>query len=540
MHIPRRVALLLSWVLISLALGLPGRSGAALVPIGWVPDSWGLLPFPRGTTMFHFTRRIVADPTVASRFALGHLIFGLYQSDSGGGWVSSTPHCLSIVRALAPQLAKQAEDALDLLGGCGVEGLAFDQTDPLAMYASTYNFNLGLQPDGTFKPSIEYGGVYRAFLQVTPTPPIGPITTPRIGPVPSITIGQIPPLGPDFGVSSGGIVWKNILDGVRGNAVAVKHLSAGSATTIVVGRIQRSDNPVDVGTDTNEWCTLYKGPLPTGVVNSCSPSLYISYNGGRTWETRYFNPPAGCPNSWQNVTTSSALVGNIAFDPENPSVIYAGANSGLYVSIDNGVTWSLKLTACGSSPGFDATFGDPGTQRLYAGNNIGEIFVATTNAPGTPGPGAFTKLKLSQPIAGRILTVMLDARDMPPYPGAQQRDMFVASWTNQPGPGTGGVYKVHDNGDGTAKVTKMFSSLLEPFKPTWDSLDTHPNPTVRGAAILAKGLLPYPLFFDEQLIRTSLFLEQHPLAPDFIYASTVAGGVWLRAADCPLASQTSC
>ncbi|MCA1831281.1 MAG: hypothetical protein LC750_00775 [Actinobacteria bacterium] len=193
----------------SVALILPSAGHSALPPVGWIPDQLGL-PFIAATAgdgkpvPVYTSRRIVADPTVKGRFLLGNAIFGLYESVPGVGWTTLTPYCLPRVSVnpatddLVYGTTDAAFDLLGALGGCGVEGIAFDPQDPLAVYVSAYNLTLNLS--NLNSPKVEYGGVYKAELRVqTATPPV------------------------NQGVSTGGITWRRILPGIRGNAIAVDH-----------------------------------------------------------------------------------------------------------------------------------------------------------------------------------------------------------------------------------------------------------------------------------------------------------------------------
>ncbi|GAC1410951.1 MAG: hypothetical protein NVSMB57_05180 [Actinomycetota bacterium] len=390
-----------------------------------------------------------------------------------------TPQCLSLVGSSV------LSRALPAFPGCGVEGIALDESggdplSPLGLYVSTYNLDL---LGNLNAPPVAPGGIFRSEL---------PISTRR--------------------VRTAGLTWTELLPGVRGNALMVKRTGLGPAT-IVAGRIQKTSG--DVGTDTNAWCPG----------SSCSPSLYVSYDDGATWSTRNF-VGSPCPNGQGNVPTSSKLVGGLSYDHNNNNVFYAAANSGLWVSIDDGLTWKSALSSCGNSAGFALTqLAAPADARIYTGRNVAtaptsEIWSAPT---GSAGPGAFSKLSLINAqtggafvLPGWVQSIVLDARD------ASERTMFVASWMQATvSGGRGGVYKIVDQGNGTATVTDLHASFLEPYR---DCLNLDPPAT---KDCLDKLHLPYPLIFSP-VWRPSLFLAQHPLEPDLIYASSVLGGVWTR------------
>lgn len=470
-----------------------GSRGETLLPeINWVPNTIATVPLPnsnnQGLSWLHVTRRIVPQPPIVNtsvpvaggqpspRFLLGHALFGLYTSSPGVGWVPLTPQCFTLV---GPNRLK---DILPLLPGCGIEGIAFDPADPLGVYVSTYNINIFAVP-----PTVDPGGIFKSEL--------------RFG------IGSR-----SFTVGTAGLTWTELLHGVRGNAIAVKRPTPAQKATIVVGRIQQGGS---VGVDDNGVC---RSAVPPAGWNKCSPSVYVSDNDGVTWSAKYFTG-SGC--SISNVVTSPAIVGNLAFDPQNNTVVYAGSNGGFFQSVDSGRTWAVVKPWCGHNAGFAATSGS-GTQRIYIGNHLGEIWTGPTG-PGGVNAATLKPLFLSEPLPLQILSVILDTRD------PTERTILVAAWSGtnpntfpNTGRGAGGVFKVIDRGDGTAEVIDLKASFLEDCAGLVSSnLCTSLNTTLRST------LLPYPLV-KEPNFRASLFLAQHPLVPDLIYASTVFGGVWTR------------
>lgn len=471
--------MLMAALCVGALLAVPAAPGAGLVPAtGWIPNSLVMPPFPSVTTAplratwLHPTRRIVPQHGAPGRFLMGHALYGLWQSVPGYGWAPLTPQCLSIV---GPLLARPI---LPMLPGCGVEGIAFDEATnprrPLAVYVSTFDIDL-LAPGTPIAP----GGIYKAEL------PVG-----------------------TRAISTAGLTWRPLLTGVRGNAILVKRSGSGPAT-IVAGRIQR--NGADVGTDVNTWCAAG---------GDCSPSVYVSHDDGQTWGVRTFT---GSPCS-SSVGTSSRLVGGLDYDRNNPNVIYAAANSGLWSSRDNGATWSYSFFSCGNSPGFAITKKTPsGAGRVYVGKNeAGSNVSGIWWAPAGPGgPGSFAQLTLrdaatNQPVSlsGWTQSILIDERD------PSERTLYVAAWrdaNSNGGGGLGGVYKVVDQGNGVALVTDLRASFLEPAR---DCFGHSPN-------CLNNLNPPWPLIFHP-LWRPSLFLAQHPLVPDLLYASSVYGGVWTK------------
>jgi hypothetical protein len=326
------------------------------------------------------------------------------------------------------------------------------------MYVSTYNIVVNLA-NGT--AIVDPGGVYKAELR----------------------------LGNGFvRTGSGGLLWRKLLGGVRGNAIAVKRPTRNTPATIIAGRIQQSSA---VGVDSNPWCSP-----------GCSPSVYVSTDDGAHWSTKTFAPVPACDNG--TVLKTSRLVGNLAFDPVDNNVVYAGANSGLWFSKDNGQSWAnVPGPPCGGSPGFAVTKvpDSQGRRHIYVGDAASKLWVGTT---GPGGPSALTPIAMPA-LKGQLLSVLVDERD------PTERTLFVSGWSPSPQT-TGGVWKVTVKSDyASATVEDLKGSLLDPYPPVTGTLST----------------FPYPLVFDPRF-RSSLFLAQHPLAPDLLYASGVLGGVWTR------------
>src|SRR5207249_2751359 len=130
---------------------------------------------------------------------------------------------------------------------------------------------------------------------------------------------------------------------------------------------------------------------------------------------------------------------------------------------------------CNATPGFAATSdANPSNQRFYLGLGP-RLFAASRGAGGTGTFAFLTPTPGSASVAGQILSVVVDARD------PSGRTLFISAWSVPPagGGGAGGVYKVVDNGDGTASYTDLKASLLEPLQP-----------------VLGQSFIQYPLIFN--------------------------------------------
>lgn len=363
----------------------------------------------------------------------GSLTGGAHESRDGFAWITTAPHCLARSWIIQPHLT-----------GCGVETIVEDPADPRILFATSFDFSREIEGRYTISP----GGV--SFADGS-----GPGRT---------------------------ALWHRSLSGVRGNGLAVSHGDlAGAPTRIVVGRIQATQ--WDVGFDDNVFCESVARD------DGCSPSVYISDDGGHSWGPRYFEG-SPCPNGQGAPLTSSRLVSWVGFDPAHPNVIYASANSGLWVSSDAGATWTNPVSRCALSPGVALVAG-----RVYVGTSEGEILVAEA---GPDGPGGFEALTADAPIGGAIQSLMPDARD------PSGRTLFVASWAAISGQNSGGVYRIRHAGD-HAVVTDLGQDLIDGIHPATDD-------ALRG------------LRHDMQ----SLFLAQNPRDPDVIYVTSRGGGLYVR------------
>jgi hypothetical protein len=65
---------------------------------------------------------------------------------------------------------------------------------------------------------------------------------------------------------------------------------------------------------------------------------YVSTDGGATWQEGTFS----YDDSEESIRTDQGtlLVNALAIDPQNPDIMYAGTDSGAYVSFDGGGHWA--------------------------------------------------------------------------------------------------------------------------------------------------------------------------------------------------------
>jgi hypothetical protein len=69
---------------------------------------------------------------------------------------------------------------------------------------------------------------------------------------------------------------------------------------------------------------------------------------------------------WEGVDANFLL-----FDPQNPSTVYLGANDGIYVSYDTGVSW-FPVGQCGAGTSVTRLAFDPyDTNVIWAGTTNG-------------------------------------------------------------------------------------------------------------------------------------------------------------------------
>lgn len=341
---------------------------------------------------------------------------GLHASVGGGVWaeVSAAPDCLLYW--------------ID----CAYESVVPDPVQPDAIYATTYRY--------VRHPHTWYGIEPRGVERVVNL------------------------------ASSNEALTQTLLEGVRGNALAVSAAISDAPNRLVVGRIQQ--DPHSVGLDSNPFCEAVERE------DACAPSVYLSNDDGVTWAPRYFEP-APCPNGMGDIVTSSRLVGSIAFDPSRPDVIYASANSGLWVSTDGGDSWTNRLVRCGSA-GAIAFSGD----KVYLGTPSGALLAADAEADGPSG------FQVVAQVPGAIQSILPDSRD------PSGRTVFLATWAAVSGTNRGGVFRVSDLGDGESHVFDLTDPATIP------GLDANN--------------------------RQALYLAQSPIDPDLLFASRVRGPIHVR------------
>jgi len=385
-------------------------------------DTFGIPPAqPPGEAggAWWLTRRIGTSPLLPEVQHLGSLFHGMYVSAGGGAWVNVSPGCLLPMRSPVPQfhdLYRPAREIAVAATGLDACGVEGIAYDPL-IPSRIYASAFNVEDVSLSGALLGPGGVY---------------------------------VSDDLGLG-----WRKLLGGLRGNGLAVARAGAGPAT-IVVGYIQANNGAI--------------GNTPGG------GSLSISADDGRTWRNVSL-PASGCADA---VPTTQRITPTVAMPPDDPDLIYAGTNAGLYASTDGGDTFTLLRQACGGTWGLALS---PDGDRVWIGDHEGRIYRADT------GSSIFTFL--TDLGAGKVQSLLLD-RD--------GRTLYAAMWD-----GNGAaVYRI--DGQNGARA-QLGDSLLEPLDRS-----ALPKPFPLGPE-MANGTMP------------SLFLGR-PLGR--LEVSTVLRGVFTR------------
>jgi photosystem II stability/assembly factor-like uncharacterized protein len=157
---------------------------------------------------------------------------------------------------------------------------------------------------------------------------------------------------------------------------------------------------IKLGISRTNPAVLYASVLATDLTHSGSPNagIYISQNGGATWQKKSFNScmcPASGSSCGDNGSNQCDYDHFISPDPLNPSTVYFGSIS-LYKSTDSGASWVRKVdvytttgvvtvhpdqhTGVFSASGALLLGNDGGVYRSSDGANTFENLNATLNA----------------------------------------------------------------------------------------------------------------------------------------------------------------
>ncbi|MET0622748.1 MAG: SBBP repeat-containing protein, partial [Pyrinomonadaceae bacterium] len=234
--------------------------------------------------------------------------------------------------------------------------------------------------------------------------------------------------------------------------------------------------------------------------------VYKSTDGGQSWQ---LTGAAGAPN----VPT---LVRSVVVDPSNASVIYAAASPGVYKSTDGGAHYELKNS--GLSPALVNSLAvDPSaTSTIYAGvanglyktTNGGDSWTAQTT--GFPGPMTFYEV-LVNPSNSQVVYAATNR-------GVYKTTNGGASWAAS----NAGIFQ----GSATlslafdpSNTNTLYVGMAAAGSSVYKSIDggAHWTPSGEGLTYSSSG-------FENIPAVTALVVD--PASPSTVYAATDAAGVY--------------
>jgi len=245
-----------------------------------------------------------------------------------------------------------------------------------------------------------------------------------------------------FAGSAGGGIWKTTVAGSTGSTgypagVAWTYVPTGYPTIAVSSIIINPSNPNEMYAGTGEVYNSAApgvGPIGAGTFRlfrgSYGVGILKSIDGGTTWTK-------SLDFSYSNLKG----VSDMAFDPNNPLIVYAATTDGLYRTINGGASWQLVLNV---PLAMDLAYKPGSSTTLYAAigdlGSTGSGVYKTTDADNSGTP-TFTLCNNGIPFSGIGGKIQLAVTPL-------NTNLVYASIGNDPITQTGpeGLYKSTNSG----------------------------------------------------------------------------------------------
>jgi len=168
-----------------------------------------------------------------------------------------------------------------------------------------------------------------------------------------------------------------------------KSTNAGASWTTATDNLP-SLGVNDVAVDPNNSNIMYIATGDDDAGDTYSVGILKSTDGGITWQMTGLN----------YTVNQTRKISRVLIHPTNSNMIFAGTSSGLYRSLNGGITWVRVL---GGSPIKDVEFkpGDPSviyactTKNFYRSTNSGASFVQASSAAGVPGAALIGRMAIA-------------------------------------------------------------------------------------------------------------------------------------------------
>jgi uncharacterized protein (TIGR03437 family) len=252
------------------------------------------------------------------------------------------------------------------LTNSSITSLAIDPQNPAIIYAGT-RYNSLTQLGGVYKSAD--GGANWSPVNSGLTVVINGVTF--IASISDLAIDPSNPniiyAGSDFNFNSVNNRANDIRDGLGG---VYKSTDGGSNWVPISTGLTSASGTQTVFLNIN---TLAVDPAtPTTLYAGANGGVYKSVNGGGSWD------------AFNNGFPSFLSVRDIVIDPKTPATLYAGTSNGVYKSTDSGGSWSAINSGL-SNLAVQALAVDPANPAVgYAGNFGGsDAYVAKLNANGS-------------------------------------------------------------------------------------------------------------------------------------------------------------